>query len=352
MILGTLPPRERPLYRLSPLLQDGKATVVFGAGSSGKSTLAKAIALAVATGRDVVPGWHPVQAPVLVLDWETDRDDWQEDVRSLAAGAGVPMPGSIHYRRMVGTLESQVEPLAALVYAEHIGLVIVDSVEPAAGRVREGGDVSDTTHRLHDALALLGTTSLLLDHVNAAGAEQDSTTRKPYGSIYKENRARSVFMLRGDPDSGDRLLVHTKVNRGPRMAPLGLRYEWRDDAPYRITPAPISSPALARASGKADELRLLLTREGRTMPAKEIAETLGWTTPPRCAGCCSSGATCSCEQATATWGCGCERCKRFSPVSPVATLGRFMGCPPMGGNTPDATAVPRHSVSCWPDAHR
>ncbi len=274
-LLGTFPPREQPLFRLAPILQHGKATVLFGAGGSGKSTLAKAIALSVASGQVVVPGWQPTQAPVLVLDYETDKYDWQEDVQTLAGGIGTGMPGCIHYRRMVTTVEASIEPLAALVLEREIGLVIVDSVEPAAGRVREGGDASDTTHRLHDALALLGTTSLLVDHVTGDGAEHDSTTRRPYGSVYKENRARNVFMLRADFDSGDRLLVNTKVNRGPRMAPLGLRFEWQADSPYRITPAAISSPVLARASGKVEELRVLST-DGRALATRAICDALEW----------------------------------------------------------------------------
>src|ERR1700682_4746830 len=86
--LGQRGVREPTRYRLQPPLQDGKTTILFGPGGGGKSTLGNGIAVSVSGGYEVIPGWKPIAGPVVVLDWEDDRDTWSERTAAIAAGIG------------------------------------------------------------------------------------------------------------------------------------------------------------------------------------------------------------------------------------------------------------------------
>jgi hypothetical protein len=62
--VGALPIPLATLYRVDPLLPDDQATILYGEGGTGKSTLAcVAIAVSVETGVSVIEGWIPRQAP-------------------------------------------------------------------------------------------------------------------------------------------------------------------------------------------------------------------------------------------------------------------------------------------------
>jgi AAA domain len=224
--LGQRGVREPTRFRLQPILQDGKTTILFGPGGGSKSTLANGIAVSV-TGLEVIPGWKPIAAPVVVLDWEDDRDTWSERTAAIAAGVGA-RPPTIYYRQMLRPLADDVEAVASFVSERKAGLVIVDSVGMAIGALGESASWHEGALRLFSALRILRTTVLGIDHV--AGTELDASAPSPkmFGSVVKLNLARSVFELRkgrGNGTTAELLLHHTKVNTGRRLDDIGLTVE-------------------------------------------------------------------------------------------------------------------------------
>lgn len=226
--VGKLEARPAESYLVDPFLPADKTTIVYGAGGTGKSYLADLLAVAVATGHDIL-GWRTRPGTVLYLDWETDSYEIDERVRRVAAGLGVPTP-EILYRSCVAPLEDMAEDLSRTVADEGVALVIVDSVGMASGGGRDSGDANESALRLFSALRHLSTTVLAIDHITGEDVKSEKAVAKPYGSIYKVNLARSVWELRraGEvvADGPTHLgLFHRKVNKGRLLAPLGIRVD-------------------------------------------------------------------------------------------------------------------------------
>jgi hypothetical protein len=268
-------PRQATEYMIDPILPFGKGTIVFGPGGTGKSTLAAAIAVSVQTGREVVTGWRPMSAPVLVLDWEASADDWNARVDQIASGIGID-PIEIEYWPQSRPLADNVHQVSEVVTEMGAGLIIVDSVGLAAGSGREGGDANESALTLFSALREIGVTALLIDHVTGESLSREGAISKPYGGIYKVNMARSVFEIRRekDPegDAAELVLIHTKVNDGQKLKPMGLRYEYSDDS-IRIRRVEVASDDLVKTLSKKDQLKHHL-RTGALTTA-QLAELTG-----------------------------------------------------------------------------
>lgn len=219
-------------YRLSPILPLAKTTIVFGAGGTGKSYLATALAVSTATGRRLL-GWQPEAANVLYLDWETDAYELDERIKRVSVGMGVAAP-DILYRNCAGSFEDMAEDVARFVDEQQVGLVVIDSIGMASSTSGDGGDANESTIRLFTALRFLGTTVLAIDHVTGADLGAERAIHKPYGSVYKVNLARSVYELRRAEEGADGdahlALYHRKVNSGPLQKPVGIVARHSDNA--------------------------------------------------------------------------------------------------------------------------
>lgn len=230
--VGNRPLRGKPSWLLDPMLVEGTATILYGEGGIGKSTMTAAIAVSVATGQPLLEGWAvPKARKVLVLDWESDSDDWNDLFQLLRAGMAADDP-DILYMSCAGALPGMLHRLSAVVSEQDIGLVVVDSVGLATPSSREGSDANESALRLFSALRTLGVTSLLIDHVSKAQVANETSVQGPYGSVYKTNSARSVYELRqasaDDDASRTVVLHHRKANRTARQQPVGIRIT-RDD---------------------------------------------------------------------------------------------------------------------------
>lgn len=222
------------------MLPLGETSVLFGDGMAGKSYLAIALALAVATGKPVGP-FRPLQAgPVLVLDWETKRQTWKKRLWRVAQGAGLAIPRTIHYRYQSAKLVDDVERVRSDCARLGVVLVIVDSIALAVG----GEVTADSVMPFYNALrSLEGISRNVLSHVSKTVSVTSGVEFDPYGSIFVKNYARSVWGVRKDEianaDGGfDAVLTHRKVNESALGQPIGLRFRF-DDANKRTGPVTI-----------------------------------------------------------------------------------------------------------------
>jgi hypothetical protein len=226
-LLGREIPDQEVKFMLWPLLPDKRATVIFGEGGVGKSTLATAAAVMVASGQVTVPGWRvDTSGPVLVIDWEADRPEWDSHVAAVSRGIGIAPPKNIHYRAGAGPLTDQLDDVAQHIAQHDVALLIIDSVGLALPSRAEGADANEAALKLFAALRYLGITTLLIDHVAGADMGAERAILKPYGSVYKFNLARNLFELRGMPPTADGVmhlaLYHRKSNRTAKLGPMGL----------------------------------------------------------------------------------------------------------------------------------
>jgi hypothetical protein len=215
------------VYHLGPLIPKGTPTVLYGDGETGKSLLTLALALSAATGEAVVPGIVPVgRTPVLYLDWEADRAQHADRLKSLMAGAGLEDRGALHYLAMQRPLADSIPFLRTECDRLKIGHVVCDSFAYACGPEPE---TADAAMRIFSGLRSLGAvTTIIIAHVPQALRAQDGPTR-PYGSVFVRNSARLTWEVRQSQDRQPGLLrlglFCTKNNLGPRLGPFG--YEIR-----------------------------------------------------------------------------------------------------------------------------
>lgn len=271
--VGNRPARIASRFALDPVLPAGKATIFYGEGGTGKSTLAVAVGVSVQTGFEVIPGWRPIPGTVLYLDWETDADDLDDKVRAIAAGAGIGEEVELLYRPMAGPFSDQLEEIARYVTEHGVTLLVVDSLGLASG-LSEGGDAADSTFRLFSAFRLLHVTVLGIDHVSAATLAEPARPGRPYGSVYKSNLARATFEIRrseGETTSSTMGVYATKFNLGPRPRPMAFRVE-QDDGTIRYRPGEFEGELVQRLGNPA---RIADALKAGAMHYSKVAELTG-----------------------------------------------------------------------------
>lgn len=260
-------------HLVDKLILDREINVLFADGGTGKSLLALAASVAVATDKPLPAGLSPRRSgPVLYLDWESCLEEQQERLDGLLVGLGIPGPVPIFYRRMVGAIADEVPALRAEVARLGAVLVILDSLGPACGAEPEGADAAI---RALNALRHLGPASLVLAHVSKLHADQRGATR-PFGSVYVMNLPRNVWELRRATEDEDETLTvgayHRKTNRGRLLPPFGVTFEFTDAA-IRIKSADIAQDAgLRDRAGLTYGIKAALRGGGRTIA--DLAEEL------------------------------------------------------------------------------
>ncbi len=273
-------PRTAAKYLFSPLLALGHPTVIHADGDSGKTTLAYAVALACYYGLPL-PGFGPAPNGVrsLLLDYEGDEATAAATVDALARGFGEAGEGAIVYRRMTRPLAEDLPALRAIVAEHRIGLVVVDSLQPAVGGADGRHDPSEPYVRLFSALRSLGAgvTSLVLAHHSHQGDAQREAM--PYGSRFIHNLCRVRFEIRADhtvdvgPPSLLAGLYHRKANYDVRRPPFAVRFVFDGDT-TRVEAAQLrdSDTLMARAP-----MRQRVTEELQLgdLTATELAARLG-----------------------------------------------------------------------------
>lgn len=235
------PPGQQ--WMVEPLVLKGRPSMIFGPGGVGKSLLGLTCALSVACGREIIPGIAPaVKGPVLYLDWETTADVINDRIVSIANGHGFKPTGML-YRRCVRPLADDAEELSSIVAEKKVVMVVVDSAAYAMGAQGEYGDANESVLRLHEALRLIGATSLIIDHVNKTDQRAKPGTATPYGSAYKTNAVRISWEVRKAPSANGLAinLYHAKSNDTRQLEPIGLALEWDEDL-IRFSKAEVAGP--------------------------------------------------------------------------------------------------------------
>lgn len=267
-------------------LLDHQTTVIAAEASSGKSYLATAIAVAVATGQPLFGDqYKPVEKrPVLYVDWETDPEVHAMRLTRICNGLEIERPADIWYARCTRHLQAAIRQIKHWSAELGAGLVIIDSIGPAAGGELEKSEVAlqamSCLNELHPAARLV------LAHISKSSREQRASERTPIGSVFFYNIPRSVWILqRGSAEESDVIdcaLLNVKSNIGRQRAPIAYRMEFEEPLDglilpsVRFVPSRIDdSPELVEHASLPTRITALLRDERRPMSAAEIAEALG-----------------------------------------------------------------------------
>lgn len=280
----------RPLWPYGPL-------GLVAPGEGGKSTFARAVAVSIATGREVVPGLVPVGSPrpVLYVAGEDSVAAWHaRSVEAICRGVGITreeMPERIDLHDTEGRpLHRIARALGERAHA--YGAIVLDSLQTLLAQLdAAGGGIRDRDGLFWNAVDQLGCPTLILAHPNRVDSRNwREADGRLAGSEVNRDRARMLWMAQwsdeppalGSGTSHRRYtLLNVKNSHGPREAPIGFAMTWRfghGDDPGTVTftavdPQERPAPSPARLSvSLADALRAY--NDGATTPAV-LADRLG-----------------------------------------------------------------------------
>ncbi len=274
VLLADVEASEAIDWRLYPILPEGLVAMLFGLGGSLKTYLAGYWAYLVALGLN---GAEP--GNVLILDWESNKDDWSRRMKMIAESMGHGEAPNIAHRFCALPLAQDIEEIQRMGADLGTDLYIIDSAMYACGGEPEKADPVLTLFR---GVRALHKSTLIIGHVN-----NTEDTKRPYGNVAWWNSSRNLFQVQARQEAGspavDVGLYNRKTNVGQIMPPIGYGIEFHQQASLRYTPGDwvkFSSasvkdvPELAEHLPDADRVKNALANEGRST-APHIAEATG-----------------------------------------------------------------------------
>ena len=272
----TLGQGERPArqpWLIDGFLRQGEHSVLFGYKATLKSLLALAFAYDIQTG-DARLGRDVLAGPVLYLDWETDRETAEERLWLLAAGRGDDRPPAILYRRLARPLVEEVEAVRRVHDREGVILTIADSQGLAIGTSASGHDPATAVLSFYAAAREVGGTILGIDHRSHEDAH--SKRPSPYGSVYKMNSARSLWLAKTSQEPGAADvhvgLFHQLANNYGLQRPIGFHVTFTEDAVSIVPEDARDVPLLREGLSQPEQCYLALTQP---LSTSDLAEATG-----------------------------------------------------------------------------
>jgi hypothetical protein len=274
------------LHVARPLWPTG-STVLVAPGDSGKSTIARAVAVSLAGAVAVIPGIEPVgdPRPVLYVAGEDPVAYWHSrSVESICRGIGIDRRD---LAQPVELFDAGGRPLhriarAIAERAADFGAVILDSQQALLAQLDGSGGIRDRDSLFWHSLDQLDRPTLVIAHPNRADSRDwQRADGRIAGSEVNRDRARMAWRatFRDEPavygTSYRRYtLENVKNNHGAKEPALAFAAAWefgdpgvlRFQASEAVTDAPSLSPELSAALDRY--------RAGHTTPAP-LAEALG-----------------------------------------------------------------------------
>jgi DNA-binding transcriptional ArsR family regulator len=268
-------PRE---YVVEGIMPRGHTTSLFGDGGSAKSILALSAGTAISGGAEEWLGRKVHNSPVLYADFELDADEQRRRAYQVACGVYLEKPPyDLLYVSGLGRHAGEVlKECLAICASEGVGLVIVDSLGIALqGDAESARDVITFHHRYLDSFRVSGVTLLVVDHQGKTQAGERYQNKRSFGSVYKENLARSVIQVEPG-DRGEGLLTvklrQTKHNFGSKAEPFGARLTFTEEI-ITVDAHTLDAIDLAEEVVLNSRDRVMLALKGGPAYPSDIAET-------------------------------------------------------------------------------
>lgn len=212
----TLIGRDRSQSWLIPKLWPGSgATAIAAGGGSGKSFMAQAMAMSLATGFNFLQRMPAREVPVrrvLYLDFESDEGTFVDRAVALAEGFGGididEVAERLRYMNLTGhRLQDMIGKIRTEIAVNDIDAVVVDSMSASVGE----GLIDDAIVNAYwDAIARLQRPSLIVVHKSAENVARRKA--RIFGSIMSENRLRMAWNMEKAETNNGLLLTCFKDN--------------------------------------------------------------------------------------------------------------------------------------------
>lgn len=222
-------PSQPPSWLLRPLIEAEGYTVLYARGGSGKSYLACALAVSVATGEALLGTEPTTTGAVAYLDWESNAQTLNHRIQRICAGHGIgTLPHRIRHYAMSGPFAARRAQISPKLADLDPALIVIDSKGLATTGAPES---SEGILDLARALRYMPAPVLLIDHVSK-GAIKGDDPDMAFGSQYVEASARLAWSLKTDATPGAMKirLRNTKANNHARADDLYLDLQFAGDA--------------------------------------------------------------------------------------------------------------------------
>jgi hypothetical protein len=215
-MVNTLPP-EVP-WIAQPLLVRGVLTLLYGREGEGKSLLAYALAIAVASGEPVA-GFAPAAGKVVYVDAENGSGEIHRRIRALGLPNGAARNLAVYTTEDLD-LRRDLDELEAFIAAERPALVVLDSFRSLwRGKENDSEETGPTLDRLRNLGRRLDAGILLVHHSGKTGEEYR-------GSTGIGASCELIFRLAREPEDEDpqrRFLACRKSRPAPEPGRRWLR---------------------------------------------------------------------------------------------------------------------------------
>ncbi len=274
----------QPLWPVGPLL-------LVAPGEAGKSTIARAIGVALATGMEIIPGIRPIGPPraVLIVAGEDPAAVWHaRSIEAICRGAEIDrreLPALIELFDARGRPLHRIARAVAERAADLDAAVVLDSMQALLPAVDALGSARDRDSLFWTAVEMIDRPVLVVGHPNRGDAKnwESADDGRAAGTEVNRDRARMVWRAswrdkEAAVGTSYRLyrLANRKANNVWRQPDLWFAAAWEfgfggDPGVLRFLPVEPEAEDTVRPEYAAV---LHLWREGVTSP-KAIAEALG-----------------------------------------------------------------------------
>lgn len=272
--LGSLREPEKYVPRLlDGRLIEGQPTILYGDGAQGKSLLAQAIAIGIASGAGLA-GHKLPQGPVLYLDWELSVEPQLRRAYDIARGMGLDKPPrDLLYFAPTKPLGSYVPQLKRLIQDYSIILIVIDSFGLALG---DRLDAPEVIMSAFSSIKELKASILIVDHQAKLQDGQNYQHKTPFGSSYKGHLTRSLLHIERISKEQNTLRVlvrHKKNNFGNLCEDLALKIDFTDKK-IVVSPANMrTDPVFQGHLTTEDKILVCLQDEGPLTTEQIVAIT-------------------------------------------------------------------------------
>jgi hypothetical protein len=234
-----LDPKDRALWVLEGLVTVG-ANSLIAPGAFGKSTIARAACVSVASGRVVMPGVIPrVTGPVLyVVSEDANVATHVSNINRIKQGAGITgeLAYPIEWLPTVGQPLHQIAQSIAERARDH-AMVVLDAQSGLMASSGYAGIRNEATE-FHNDIDSLGRPVLLIGHpaMNGSINWNESDGRSAGSEIHRDRVRMAHAMWRkrlepavGSPPISVVKVACTKFNDGPEGGAIFLTMQWDED---------------------------------------------------------------------------------------------------------------------------
>ena len=190
-----LPEDLAPFYPFWPLVPQARPGMLVAPSGSGKSSLGALVGLSLTSGSQLLERLEPRKpGPVVYIGQEEDAAQMRRRVELIIRGHRIKNPGLQHFHFMKlrgGSLIDSAELLADRCDDLGAVLLIVDSAQATWGQEQDA--IRDYATRWFNAVDMIRTPTLIIDHPNLSGSKKNDGTGWSAGTSVKRDRSGHVW---------------------------------------------------------------------------------------------------------------------------------------------------------------